>query len=87
MNEADSNTEVLLDEVMDAIGEYLLNGKPVNYSHFMSEVMTRMRLQAIDYYDENLNQAAKILNIRRTTLIEYLRLKGWKRSKPARNRS
>jgi DNA-binding NtrC family response regulator len=83
-NEALNNADELIEQVMGAVDEYLKNGHPVNCQYFIGEVMYKMREAALKVSDENVAQAARMLSMNRTTFYEFLRLKGWKRTKPIR---
>lgn len=86
-NEALNNADELIESVMDAVQEYLKHGHPVNCQHFIGEVMYKMRETALLVTGENVAEAARMLSMNRTTFYEFLRLKGWKRSKPIQSPS
>lgn len=84
MNQAaKDNTEILLNEIMESIDEYVLAGKPLIYFKITEGIMYGLRRKALRYTHQNITRAAELLSIGRSTFYEGLKVRGWQRTIPS----
>lgn len=72
-DKAEPNSEPLLNSILQDKENVLLPDKGVNLTALVEDLENRIILQALNKTRNNKNQAAKLLGLNRTTLVERIK--------------